>query len=442
MKRYIVYLFSIFLIMLLLFGSYESTSARYSLSVEDSFSLKSKPSNVSTSVNNSELILGSPSASVSTTIKVINNNDYDIRFNVILSDDMFSLNYNNSEQTLKANSEVSVPVIVSSKDGVWYTKASDNINVSIFVTSPYKLDEINHEIVVKTYGYELIKLMQKDTPTKSNPNFQENVTTESSSGLYSMNDNDGKSIYYRGVVNNHVSFANKSWRIIRRNGNGSYRFILDGYIGRSYFSSSGASTGKSAIVYNNSSVKSAVENWYASNMSSFDNYIDRGSYFLQDTSVNSYSSSAGNTFNAWIRVTSGSPSLQTGVNADMYTTNDASRGNKYLKYPVGLITSDEVMLAGGTFSENTFHKNEQYYLYVDLGSDKVYGIWTMSPRRYFDSGGGTSLMIVSKPQASLYFEPPGVAERSVRPVINFKSSYQMKGTGTSDDPYFVSEIQY
>ncbi len=42
-------------------------------------------------------------------------------------------------------------------------------------------------------------------------------------------DDEGESYYYRGAVkNNYVSFAGFTWRIIRRNGDGSIRMIYSG----------------------------------------------------------------------------------------------------------------------------------------------------------------------------------------------------------------------
>ena len=48
-------------------------------------------------------------------------------------------------------------------------------------------------------------------------------------GLYMAEDDEGESYYYRGAVkNNYVSFAGFTWRIIRRNGDGSVRMIYSG----------------------------------------------------------------------------------------------------------------------------------------------------------------------------------------------------------------------
>ena len=62
---------------------------------------------------------------------------------------------------------------------------------------------------------------------KGTPDFSKIATTDE--GLYMAEDDDGASYYYRGAVkNNYVSFAGYTWRIIRRNGNGSIRLIYSG----------------------------------------------------------------------------------------------------------------------------------------------------------------------------------------------------------------------
>ena len=48
-------------------------------------------------------------------------------------------------------------------------------------------------------------------------------------GMYSAEDNDGKTYYYRGsVAGNYVKFAGFYWRVIRVNGDGTVRLIYDG----------------------------------------------------------------------------------------------------------------------------------------------------------------------------------------------------------------------
>ena len=65
---------------------------------------------------------------------------------------------------------------------------------------------------------------------KGAPNFAKIAPNDTETdGLYMAEDDEGESYYYRGAVkNNYVSFAGFTWRIIRRNGDGSVRMIYSG----------------------------------------------------------------------------------------------------------------------------------------------------------------------------------------------------------------------
>ncbi|CDF11667.1 unknown [Mycoplasma sp. CAG:776] len=112
------------------------------------------------------------------------------------------------------------------------------------------------------------------------------------------------------------------------------------------------------------------------------------------------------------------------LSSDMFTPGTSSKGNKKLSSPVGLITADEVVYAGGKGGTN----NTSYYLYTGQN------YWTMSPYYvnsngnagvfYVHSGGGLNLNRVD-------------LTNGVRPVINIANDVEITGSGTSDDPYIV-----
>ncbi len=77
----------------------------------------------------------------------------------------------------------------------------------------------NHETSVETAKANIV--------SKGTPDFSKTATTDE--GLFMAEDDDGASYYYRGAVkNNYVSFAGFTWRIIRQNGDGSFRLIYAG----------------------------------------------------------------------------------------------------------------------------------------------------------------------------------------------------------------------
>ncbi len=72
-----------------------------------------------------------------------------------------------------------------------------------------------------------VDIAKTNIKSKGTPDFSKTATTDE--GLFMAEDDEGESYYYRGAVkNNYVSFAGFTWRIIRRNGDGSIRLIYSG----------------------------------------------------------------------------------------------------------------------------------------------------------------------------------------------------------------------
>ena len=109
---------------------------------------------------------------------------------------------------------------------------------------------------------------------------------------------------------------------------------------------------------------------------------------------------------------------------DLYTVGSASRGNKALDYPIGLITADEVAYAGGVFGTT----NESYYLYTNSA------YLAMSPR-WFDGNAYVSCVSLTG-----YLGGDGVnGTLGVRPVINLKADVTITGgDGSSNSPFMIA----
>lgn len=74
------------------------------------------------------------------------------------------------------------------------------------------------------------------------------------SQLKSINDNDGKSYYFKGnSQNNYFKIGNTMFRIIRINGDGTYRLITNDNISNSSFGTTND--------YNNSNIKNILNDW-------------------------------------------------------------------------------------------------------------------------------------------------------------------------------------
>ena len=225
------------------------------------------------------------------------------------------------------------------------------------------------------------------------------------SGLYvSTATNTGKPTYYfRGnVTNNYVSFAGTIWRIVRINEDGTIRIIMQAGINNSIGYSLNANKVGQYFYYSNSNAKSILENWYQANIGSKSDLaknVVNGDYYCEQAKID-------NTANYM-------PSFE--------CKNDVN--NKGLvNSNIGLITTDEIIYAGGHFKET---KNN-YYLY-----NRIY-TWTMSPAK----NSGNHYLWAIDPSGVVYIESIGNT-LILRPVINLKSDTQASGTGTSSDPFVV-----
>jgi hypothetical protein len=286
--------------------------------------------------------------------------------------------------------------------------------------------------------------------------------------MFATTDDYGTSYYYRGAVTtNNVLFGGFCWKVIRINGNGTTRMIYNGApsngtcvatgtateIGTSAFNTSYDDNAYAGYMYgapsstyevthantNSSTVKTLLENWYNANLLSSSSKIS-DTDFCNDRSMSTtastwYITDTAKGYGKNLTVFGGYnrfyntkvPRLTCQNKNDRFTVTDTATGNAKLTYPVGLITMDEIGLAGASMSSYT--ANSSYYLYTN----SLY--WTLSPRNFdgnlscnynVDSNG---FIYLSEVQATL----------GIRPVINLTTDVlYISGDGTSLNPYVIS----
>ena len=271
----------------------------------------------------------------------------------------------------------------------------------------------------------------------------------------------GDSYYYRGnVTNNYVLFAGKYWRIIRYNGDGTVRVIYDGtsahangensadrQIGTTAFNSSyndnayvgymygktGASTyAETHANTNNSTIKTYLDTWYENNIKGTTNeqYIV-DNIFCNDRSFASNNSGTGagtsETYYRWYNsannFNNNKMMLTCPQKNDAFTVSDTTNGNGALTYGVGLVTTDEAVLAGGW-------RFDKYNYYLYNGQD----YWTMSPSDFETEWGGDAREW-GQFSAGYLSSPVVYIDFGVRPVLNLSSDVLKNGNGTASDPY-------
>ena len=302
------------------------------------------------------------------------------------------------------------------------------------------------------------------------------ISTADEALLASAEDDNGTSYYFRGAVkNNYVEFANKCWRIVRVSGDGSVKLILHNdnttgaanpcdsannstsaafarYSGETYKSEFNLNVGDNAYVgfkygtpgsntyeathanTNKSTILTNLEIWYTNNLKTYESVID-DTVWCNDKTVTD------KTYNPWNW--SNVNSLGHGTNVTFYGATQrlvGSSGNAAGTGPslkcngelskitskVGLITADELAYAGYVYKQNNTTT------YLQENATNTYW-WSLSPRSF--SGSNAYVWLVG---GSVGYLDGYVSDSyGVRPSISLKSTANVAGNGTSEDPYVV-----
>ena len=335
----------------------------------------------------------------------------------------------------------------------------------------------------KPKGYEKILLDNGNGATtvdeakvyiegKGIPDFSATATTNE--GMYAKEDDytattGMKSYYFRGAVNNNwVKFGKENgkdiyWRIIRINGDGSIRMIYSGttkpdsstatvmtgegtQIGMSKFNENMGTTVQVGYMYTSnqqhgtstpSTIKIYLDNWYEGTTLVSDTIPKKlvtDQIFCNDRSVTSgtWSSSPSElNYSAFTRLyTNKSPQLKCPTASDKFTVN-TNNGNGTLSYPVGLITADEISMAGGVLRVGSSDiTNSEFY----LNTNQNY--WTGTPYGFYGKYNYTymiNMSLKSELESDFLNNSYGV-----RPVISLSSKTKLLGDGTWNNVYRVT----
>ena len=306
------------------------------------------------------------------------------------------------------------------------------------------------------------------------------ISGENERVLNSAPDDYGTSYYFRGnVKDNYVSFAGKIWRIVRINGDGTVRLVLDdvakytsGNVIKTAFNSSSNDNAYVGYMYgtvgsttydatheniNDSTIKTKVDKWYEDNLkTNYSNYL-ADTLFCNDktlaengiggvttqlgygTNKTYYSSderlrySTGTT-----SITTAKPTFKCAESAtndysrftvDVATLSNGNKTNGNLKYPIGLLSADEVAYAGSYRYSLT---NRPFYLH---NSSITSNWWLSSPS--LCPGSAAIVWDVDGSDGDIGSNYGGYS-RVFRPSINLKADILVGGgEGTSLNPYTV-----
>ena len=183
------------------------------------------------------------------------------------------------------------------------------------------------------------------------------------------------------------------------------------YVGFQY------TTGSQRGTTTNSTIKTYLDNWYTK-------------YFNENVSTSRFSQTTfcndRNTSSTWASTGSNidyAPSTR--LSADTPTPTFECNTADLVTNNLGLITADEILLAGGKYHTN----NSAFY----LNNNMAY--WAGSP---YGFGGSSSIVFGLYPFIGLYFNDVSYPGLAARGVVSLSSNAKLLGSGTYDDVYVVS----
>ncbi len=320
-----------------------------------------------------------------------------------------------------------------------------------------------------------------DNPTRpTRPSFANPLSTDNTGTLYSSTESvnisgtatTATTVYYfaGNAQNNWVKFGGFYWRIIRTNHDKSIRLIYagtspdttEGYIGTGTYNST---TGNSMYVgykygsagslahnrnnTNDSTIKTTVDTWYKSKLNIYTSYLSKDAVYCNDRTIGtgSYTSTGTTKFtfaaSSRLGATSPSPTYNCKTQQDAFAVNNSKAK---LTYPIGLMTADEIVYAGGVYSttggNSWFYRNNK-----SVSSDYSHSItgfnnwWTMTPAVWAMNGTKNASMFNAYTVRGLLAttNSNNTSGMVVRPVISLSGSLKVaSGNGSSSNPYMLS----
>ena len=330
-----------------------------------------------------------------------------------------------------------------------YSGTSTNDTGSKTSIGTSQLNTKNHDATYIGYKYSENLSFKEDTTQTNYNNIQESntyyfsdtYTFDENTRIFTLGENKISGTWEN---TNQEAITSYPYTCFDTNENGGCNFILKviGYNGVTsakvnYITYSSKDYLSLLNNTTNSTIKEKIDNWYLTNIQNKQdsNGVNYSSYLTDEvfcndrsfTSGDGYSISKTTVFSPYYRNGANkNPSLACNQQKDKFSVS-SEKGNGKLAYPVGLITIDEVALAGGVDSLI----NTEYY----LCSGQTY--WTMSPSRFHPDYASVSAWHVA---ATGYLAASWVTETyGVRPVINLSPDILIAGgDGTKNNPYTVA----
>lgn len=242
-------------------------------------------------------------------------------------------------------------------------------------------------------------------------------TATTNEGLIETTDDLGITYYFRGnIPNNYVSFANLTWRIVRINGNGSIKLVLNETItsAGNFYDVENKENNNDKLVFDKSNIVKTLSDWYQDHLA---NYEDKLLYFKYCVDDSTSQVTDDKTYYL------ANPRLLTDYNQTFNCLGST--------YPakIGLLSADEVVFAGSSAKK----QNQSFYLY---NKDIDTSWWTITPS---SSDTADVIYFEVSSDGELQNDSVGSYYRGLRPVINLTKKVSVTGKGTQNDPYLLKQ---
>ena len=224
-------------------------------------------------------------------------------------------------------------------------------------------------------------------------------------GLIKSTDDYGTTYYFRGAnTNNNVEINGVKFKIVRINGDGTVRLVLDGQTVdlKKYYDS------VEQYIFTQASISTYLTSWAKTTLEDYTSFLANHKY-CNDNSMDE------SNFLALSRL------------KDDNIPSFVCLGDKVLS-KVGLLTADEAIYAGATLKE----ENDKFYLYNSDVSANTYLMTSAS----LTSSAYYPFMISNK--GKIITNDTGANFRSVRPVITIIKTALVEGDGTVNNPYVLT----
>ena len=304
---------------------------------------------------------------------------------------------------------------ISKKDKL-ESNDSDTILVRIEYRTDINISDLTNEDISMNFSFELDYVQDDGSSTKRYNSLIGNLVNDvkdpsllvynkavmsGEEGVYKLNNIN---FFRGGVINNNVVIDNTCYYAIRTTSDGDLRLLYNGeYLDGKcngdnvFIDSMKFNEDKTKVIYDDSIIRTKLNEWYQNNLLKYDNAIVAG--YCNDLSMK------GEKYYNYVKLEQGIVDLEC---------------NNVLDDKVGLLTADEILMVGyGRYGTNK--------AYIDASS-AYYSMSTYSDSKVviINEYGSKDIALVT-------------SELGIRPVITIKKNTGvLSGDGSKKNPYIAS----